>query len=161
MGEYLDAGVKLGMIQVPYSKKQTTYGQYSPMCVFTGSRFKQEAFNFIYFCTADPDGQKIIVDRGQLQPTLKSLRKQYLNGTPPPDATERQLAFDVFENKDTYRWPGDKIGSFWGGWYQYFIDLTNPYYTDLFIGNKRWEDIAGELRPKMEQLLKTGEVPTA
>jgi len=160
MGEYLDAGVKLGMIQVPYSKQKTSYGQYSPMCVFTGSKLKQEAFNFIYFCTANPDGQKIIVDRGQLQPTLKSMRNDYLNGTPPPDSTERQLAYDVFENKDTYRWPGDKIGSYWNGWYQYFIDLWGPYLTDLFIGNKRWEDIAKELRPKSEALLKTGEVPT-
>ena len=122
---------------------------------------KQEAFTFIYFCTADPVGQKIIVDRGQLQPTLKSLRDDYINGTPPPTAAERQLAYDVFENKDTYRWPGDKIGSFWGGWYQYQIDLWGPYLTDLFIGNKRWEQIAPELRQKAEILLKTGEPPTA
>ena len=149
MGEYLAAGVKLGMIQVPYSKQKTSYGQYSPMCVFTGSKQKQEAFNFIYFCTANPDGQKIIVDRGQLQPTLKSMRNDYLNGTPPPDSTERQLAYDVFENKDTYRWPGDKIGSYWNGWYQYFIDLWGPYLTDLLIGNKRWEDISAELRPEI------------
>ena len=160
IGEYVDAGVNLGMVQVPYSKKQTTYGQYSPMCVYTGSPHKQEAFNFIYFCTADPVGQKIIIDRGQLQPTLKSLRQEYINGNPPPTAAERQLAFDVFENKDAYRWPGDKIDSYWNGWYQYFIDLWGPYLTDLLIGNKRWEDIAPELRPKSEALLKTGEVPT-
>ena len=161
MGEYLDAGVNLGMIQVPYSKQKTSYGQYSPMCVFKESKLKPEAFTFIYFCTADPAGQKIIVDRGQLQPTLKSLREDYLNGTPPPGRDERQLAYDVFENKETYRWPGDKIDSYWNGWYQYFIDLWGPYLTDLFIGNKRWEEIAGELRPKSEALLETGEVPTA
>ena len=85
----------------------------------------------------------------------------FLDATPPPSKVERQMAYDVFENKDTYRWPGDKIGSFWGGWYQYFIDLWGPYLTDLFIGNKRWEDIAPELRPLSEQLLATGEVPTA
>ncbi len=89
------------------------------------------------------------------------MRDDYLNATPPPTAAERQLAYDVFENKETYRWPGDKINSFWNGWYQYFIDLWGPYLTDLFIGNKRWEDIAGELRPKSEELLKTGEIPTA
>ena len=161
MGEYLDAGVELGMIQVPYSKQKTSYGQYSPMCVFKESKLKQEAFDFIYFCTADPAGQKIIVDRGQLQPTLRALRDDYLNATPPPDATERQLAYDVFENKETYRWPGDKINSYWNGWYQYFIDLWGPYLDELFIGNKRWEDIAPELRPKSETLLETGEVPTA
>jgi ABC-type glycerol-3-phosphate transport system substrate-binding protein len=145
---------------VPYAKKQTSYGQYSPMCIFKGSKLKDEAFEFVYFTTADPAGQKIIVDRGQLQPTLKSLRADYINGTPPPGPVERQLAFDVFENKDTYRWPGDKIGSYWGGWYQYFIDLWSPYLTDLLIGKKRWEQIAPELRPKSEALLKTGEVPT-
>ena len=161
MGEYLAAGVEMGMFQVPYSKQKTSYGQYSPMCVFKESSLKQEAFDFIYFCTADPAGQKIIVDRGQLQPTLKALRDDYLNATPPPDATERQLAYDVFENKETYRWPGDKINSYWNGWYQYFIDLWGPYLDELFIGNKRWEDIAPELRPKSETLLKTGEVPTA
>jgi len=131
------------------------------MCVFSGSPLKQEAFNFIYFCTADPVGQQIIIDRGQLQPTLKSLRETYINGTPPPTAEERQLAFDVFENTDAYRWPGDKIGSYWGGWYQYFIDQWEPYLTDLLIGNKRWEEIAPTLRPLTETLLKTGEVPTA
>lgn len=161
MGEYLDAGVDMGMIQVPYSKKKTSYGQYSPMCVFKESKLKQEAFDFIYFCTSEPAGQKIIVDRGQLQPTLKSLREDYLNGTPPPDKTERQIAFDVFEDKETYRWPGDKIDSYWNGWYQYFIDLWGPYMDELWIGNKRWEDIATELRPKSEALLQTGEVPTA
>ena len=54
------------------------------MCVYTGSPLKDEAFEFIYFCTADPVGQKIIVDRGQLQPTLKSLREEYLNAATPP-----------------------------------------------------------------------------
>lgn len=161
MGELVDSGVNLGMIQVPYSKVKASYGQYSPMCVFKESAKKPEAFEFIYFCTADPAGQKIIVDRGQLQPTLRSLRDAYLNATPPPNAAERQLAYDVFENPETYRWPGDKIDSYWNGWYQYFIDLWGPYLTDLFIGNKRWEDIAGELRPKSEELLKTGEVPTS
>jgi multiple sugar transport system substrate-binding protein len=161
LGEWKDAGINLGMMQVPYSQKKITYGQYSPMCVFKESEHKQEAFDFIYFCTANPDGQKIIVDRGQLQPTLKSLRDLFLNGDPPPSKEERQLAYDVFENKDTYRWPGDKIDSYWNGWYQYFIDLWDPYLTDLLIGNKRWEDIAPELRPKSEALLATGEVPTA
>jgi multiple sugar transport system substrate-binding protein len=161
MGEYLAAGVNLGYFMVPYSKKQATYGQYSPMCVYTGSKLKDQAFEFIYFCTADPVGQKIIVDRGQLQPTLNSLREAYLNGTPGPNAAERQLAYDVFENPDTYRWPGDKIKSYWGGWYQYFIDLWEPYMTEVWIGNKRWEDVSAELRPKSEQLLKTGEVPTS
>ena len=161
MGEWIDTGINLGMMQVPYSKQKTTHGQYSPMCVFKESAHKQEAFDFIYFCTADPVGQKIIVDRGQLQPTLKSLREEYLNGEPPPTNEERQLAFDVFENAETYRWPGDKIDSYWNGWYQYFIDLWEPYLTDLLIGNKRWEDIAPELRPKSEALLATGEVPTS
>jgi len=161
MGEWLDVGINLGMVQVPYSKQKASYGQYSPMCVYTGSKLKNEAFTFIYFCTADPVGQKIIVDRGQLQPTLKSLRDPFLNATPPPSKVERQLSYDVFENPDTYRWPGDKIGSYWGGWYQYFIDLWGPYMTDLLIGNKRWEDIAPELRPLSESLLATGEIPTA
>jgi multiple sugar transport system substrate-binding protein len=159
IGEMVDSGINLGMIQVPYSKQPISYGQYSPMCVFKESALKQEAFDFIYFCTADPAGQKIIVDRGQLQPTLKSMREEYLNLTPPPTAEERQLAYDVFENKETYRWPGDTINSYWNGWYQYFIDLWGPYLTNLFIGNKRWEDIAPELRPKSEALLATGEVP--
>jgi ABC-type glycerol-3-phosphate transport system substrate-binding protein len=161
IGEYVDAGVNLGMVQVPYSKKQTTYGQYSPMCVFTGSKYKSEAFNFIYFCTANPIGQKIIIDRGQLQPTLKELRPEYLNGTPPPTSAERQLAFDVYENKEAFRWPGDKIKSYYNGWYQYFIDLWGPDLDSLFIGEKRWEDIAPVLRPKSEALLLTGEIPTA
>jgi ABC-type glycerol-3-phosphate transport system substrate-binding protein len=92
LGEWKDAGINLGMMQVPYSKSKISYGQYSPMCVFKESSLKQEAFDFIYFCTADPVGQKIIVDRGQLQPTLKSLREDFLAGDPPPSRDERQLA---------------------------------------------------------------------
>ena len=131
------------------------------MCINTTSDHKQEAFDFIYFCTADPIGQKIIVDRGQLQPTHKSLRSDYLNGKTPPTAAERQLVFDVYENKESYRWPGDKINSFWNGFYQYHIDLWGPYLDELWIGNKRWEDIGPELRPIAEALLKTGEIPKA
>jgi len=161
MGEMINAGINLGMMMIPYNTQKASYGQYSPMCVFKDSEKKQEAFEFIYFCTADPEGQKIIIDRGQLQPTLKSLRDEYLNGTPPPSKDERQLAFDVFENKETYRWPGDKIKSFWNGWYQPMIDLWNPYLDDLWIGSKRWEEISAELRPKAEAVLATGEIPTA
>ena len=161
IGETVDAGINLGIVQVPYNKNKTTYGQFSPMCINTSSDFKQEAFDFIYFCTADPVGQKIIVDRGQLQPTHKSLRSDYLSGATPPTTAERQLLFDVYENKETYRWPGDKINSFWNGWYQYQIDLWGPYMDELWIGNKRWEDIGPELRPIAEALLKTGEIPKA
>ncbi|MGD0002782.1 MAG: substrate-binding domain-containing protein [Anaerolineaceae bacterium] len=158
MGDYVSKGTDMAFIQVPYSKKKITYGQYSPLCVYTGSEHKDVAFDFIYFCTATADGQKILVDRGHLQPTLKVLRDDFLNGTPPPDKASRQLAYDVFENTDTFRWPGDTINSYWGAWYQYFIDLWTPYLTDLFNGKKRWEQIAPELRPKSEHLLQTGEV---
>jgi len=158
MGDYVSKGVDMGFIQVPYSKKKVSYGQYSPLCVFTGSEHKDVAFDFIYFCTATTDGQKILVDRGGLQPTLKALRSEYINGTPPPGPADRQIAYDVFENKDTFRWPGDTINSYWGSWYQYFIDLWTPYLTDLFNGVKRWEQIAPVLRPKSEHLLVTGEV---
>ena len=158
MGDFVSKGVDMGFIQVPYSKKKISYGQYSPLCVFTGSPNKDVAFDFIYFCTATQDGQKILVDRGSLQPTLKVLRDDFLNGTPPPAKADRQIAYDVFENKDTFRWPGDTINSYWGAWYQYFIDLWTPYLTDLFNGAKRWEQIAPVLRPKSEHLLLTGEV---
>ncbi len=41
IGEYVAAGVNLGMVQVPYSKTKASYGQYSPMCVYTGSLAKR------------------------------------------------------------------------------------------------------------------------
>lgn len=129
-------------------------------CVSIKNRAQARRFR-LYLLHRRRRRPKIIVDRGQLQPTLKSLREDYLNGDAPPTKEERQLAYDVFENKETYRWPGDTIDSCYNGWYQYILDLWEPYLTDLLIGNKRWEDITPELRPKSEVLLATGEVPTA
>jgi multiple sugar transport system substrate-binding protein len=157
MGSFVDAGVDFGMVQVPYMNKQSSYGQYSPLCVYKESKYVPEAFDFIYFCCATYDGQKILVDKGVLQPTRNDLRDEFLQNPNPPAPEYRKVAFEVLENADTFRWPGDTINSYWGGSYQYFIDLWEPYLTDLFAGNKRWEEIAPELRPKTEELLKTGE----
>ena len=92
------------------------------------------------------------------QPIRKDLREGFLNNEKPPEKQYRQVFYDAFENKETFRWPGDTIGSYYGGWYQTMIDYWGPYLDRLWLGDARWEDMAAEVRAGSEQILTTGEI---
>lgn len=158
IGRINAAEVNWGTTQVPYNTTPVSYGHYSPLCVFSRSKVQQEAYDFVQFACCSFDGQKILVDLGMQQPIRKDLREQFLNNPEGPDGPSRQVFYDAFENMDTFRWPGDTIGSYFGGWYQPLLDYWAPYNDQLFLGEVRWEDIAAEVRAGSEQILATGEL---
>ena len=158
IGRINAAEVNWGTTQVPYNQTPVSYGHYSPLCVFSRSSVQQEAYDFIKFACCSFDGQKILVDLGMQQPIRKDLREQFLANPEGPDGPSRQVFYDAFENMDTFRWPGDTIGSYFGGWYQPLLDYWAPYNDQLFLGEVRWEDIAAEVRAGSEQILATGEL---
>lgn len=158
IGRINAAEVNWGTTQVPYNTTPVSYGHYSPLCVFSRSKVQQEAYDFIQFACCSFDGQKILVDLGMQQPIRKDLREQFLSNPEGPDGPSRQVFYDAFENMDTFRWPGDTIGSYFGGWYQPLLDYWAPYNDQLFLGEVRWEDIAAEVRAGSEQILATGEL---
>ena len=158
IGRINAAEVNWGTTQVPYSQTPVSYGHYSPLCVFSRSSVQQEAYDFIKFACCSFDGQKILVDLGMQQPIRKDLREEFLSNPEGPDGPSRQVFYDAFENMDTFRWPGDTIGSYFGGWYQPLLDYWAPYNDQLFLGEVRWEDISAEVRAGSEQILATGEL---
>lgn len=157
LGRYNAAEVNWGTMQVPYNTVKASYGHYSPLCVYSGSDHQQEAYDFIFFATCSYEGEKIVVDLGMQQPIRKDLREQFLNNPEPPAPEYRQVFYDAFEG-ESFRWPGDKIGSYFGGWRQPWIEMWAPYLDSVWAGTTKWEDVATELREKTEHLLETGEV---
>lgn len=158
LGRINAANVNWGTFQVPYKTKQVSYGHYSPLCVFSKTDYPQQSYDFISWACCSRDGQKILVDLGMQQPIRKDLREDFLNNEASPDLTSRQVYYDAFENNETFRWPGDTIGSYYGGWYQNLIDYWGPTLDQLWIGDIRWEDVAEEVRAGSEQILRTGEL---
>lgn len=159
IGRFVDAGVNFGTFQVPYRKTKASYGHYSPLCVLSETEHPQEAYDFAFFASCSYEGEKILVDLGMQQPIRKDLREEFLENPEPPERKYSQVFYDAFENEETFRWPGDKIGSYYGGWYQPLIDLWGPYLDQLWLGDVRWEDVATEVREKSEYLLEHGEPP--
>lgn len=158
LGRINEAGVNWGTFQVPYNKTKVSYGHYSPLCVFSKTAHPQESYDFISWACCSHDGQKILVDLGMQQPIRKDLREEFLNNEAPPEKQYRQVFYDAFENPETFRWPGDTIGSYYGGWYQTMIDFWGPYHDRLWLGDIRWEDVAAEVRAGSEKILETGEI---
>ena len=158
LGRINQAGVNWGTFHVPYNTQQVSYGHYSPLCVYRDTQYPQEAYDFVFFSCASHDGSKILVDLGMQQPIRKDLREDFLANPEPPAREYRQVFYDAFENPDTFRWPGDTIGSYFGGWYQTFIDYWGPFHDQLWLGQVRWEDIAAEVRAGSERILETGEI---
>lgn len=158
LGRINQAEVNWGTFPVPYNKTKASYGHYSPLCVFSKTDHPQESYDFISWACLSKDGQQILVDRGMQQPTRKDLREQFLNNPAPPAQQYRQAFYDAFEDQSTFRWPGDTIGSYYGGWYQTMLDFWGPYLDQLWIGDVRWEEVATEVRQGSEQILQTGEI---
>lgn len=158
IGRINQAGINWGTMQVPYNTTRASYGHYSPLCVFSQTEHPQEAYDFISWACLSRDGQSILVDLGMQQPVRKDLREQFINNEAAPDMASRQAFYDAFENPETFRWPGDTIGSYFGGWYQTLIDYWGPYLDQLWLGEVRWEDVATEVRAGSEKILETGEI---
>lgn len=156
MGRLNDAGINWGVAPFPIRKKQVTYGHYSPLVVASSSDHKQEAFTYVLWATSSKDGQQILVDTGTQQPTRKDLGEAFVNSTTPPATEYRQVFYDAW-NADTFRWPGDNIGSYWNGWAQNKNDLWATELDPLWRGDVSFADMVADFREKTESVLRTGE----
>lgn len=156
LGRLNDAGINWGVAPFPISKTPISYGHYSPLVMSATSEHKQEAFTFILWSSLSKDGQQILVDMGMQQPTRKDLTDSFINSSNPPATEYRQAFYDVW-NPETFRWPGDSIGSYWNGWAQNKNNLWATELDPLWTGDVRYEEIAADFRQKTEQVLRTGE----
>lgn len=156
LGRLNDAGINWGVAPFPIRKKPISYGHYSPLVLSASSEHKQEAFTYILWSSLSKDGQQILVDMGMQQPTRKDLTESFIDSTNPPATEYRQAFYDVW-NPETFRWPGDNIGSYWNGWCQNKNNLWATELDPLWTGEVRYEEIASDFRQKTEQVLRTGE----
>lgn len=156
LGRLNDAGINWGVAPFPIRDTPISYGHYSPLVMAASSEHKDEAYTFIMWSSLSHDGQQILVDMGMQQPTRKDLAEAFINSTDAPATEYRQAFYDVW-NPETFRWPGDNIGSYWNGWCQNKNNLWATELDALWTGDVRYEDIASEFREKTESVLRTGE----
>jgi multiple sugar transport system substrate-binding protein len=140
----------------PTGKKQVSTGWYSPLSIIAASKAKDAAWQWIWFCCSTP-GQTIVSGLGQDVPTIKALAQSdaFLNPKVPPE--HKQVFLDQMSG-DILRVPGDTYGSYFGGYVQEFRQIFGKSFDPVWIGKRTAEDAAKEARPKLEKLLKTGEV---
>ena len=156
IGRMNDAGLKYGTTPFPVKDLEASYGHYSPLVISVTSKHQQETFDWIYFACCSNEGEAILVDRGMQQPIRKDLRERFINNPNPPEAKYRQAYFDAFDPK-TFRFPGDRIGSFFNAYAAEWSDAIWPSLDPVWAGTVKYEEIASELRKKMESVLLTGE----
>jgi len=140
----------------PKGKVKVSLGWYSPLSIMAMSQQKDAAWEWISFCCTEP-GQKIVSGLGQAVPTIKKLAQTeyFLNPKVPPKNKE---VFLREMDERILRTPGDKIGSYFGGYVREFRQVFGPIFDPVWRGKKTAAEAAKEARPKLEHLLKTGQV---
>lgn len=141
----------------PRGRVKISTGWYSGLSITAGSKLKDAAWEWIFFCCSEP-GQKIVSGLGQAVPVVKSLAntEYFLDGPKTPPAND-QVFLDEMDSR-VLRLPGDKFGSPFGGYWREFGQIFSPIYDAVWRGKKSALDAGKEARPKLERLLKTGEV---
>lgn len=155
MGRLNDAGINWGVAPFPIRKKQISYGHYSPLVISSKSEHKDETFTWVRWATTSKEGEEILVETGTQQPIRKDLTDPFINSETPPPTEYRQVFYDAW-SADTFRWPGDSIGSYWNGWCQQKNDLWATELDPLWSGKVTYEEIASDFRGKTESVLRTG-----
>jgi len=137
-------------------KVKAATGWYSGLSMTTASKAKDTAWDWIFFCCSEA-GQKIVSGLGQAVPCVKKLANTdaFLDPKSPP--AHKQVFLDEM-TPDILRLPGDKFGSPFGGYWNEFGQVFSPIYDPVWLGKKTAMDAGKEARPKLEKLLKTGEV---
>jgi len=157
LGRLNEAQINWGVAPLPVKKTPVSYGHYSPLVMTNRSEHKQETFDWIYWSSCSPEGEQILVDKGMQQPIRKDLGEEFVASQNPPATEYRQVFYDVF-NPETFRWPGDSIGTYWNGWCQRKNDLWGAELEQLWAGRVQYEEIASDFRAETERVLRTGEV---
>lgn len=141
----------------PKGKVKVSTGWYSGLSITAASQLKEAAWEWSFFCCSEP-GQKIVSGLGQAVPGVTSLAETevFLDGAKTPPANDQTFLDEMDAN--LLRLPGDKFGSPFGGYWREFGQILNPIYDAVWSGTKTAAEAGKEVRPKLEHLLKTGEV---
>jgi multiple sugar transport system substrate-binding protein len=159
MGENNDAKLNWGALPFPMKKVPASYGHYSPLMLTSQSKKQDAAYKFISWCSCSKEGESILVNAGLLQPIRKDLVSLFVDTTQLPAKEYRQAYIDAFDPA-TFRYPGDKMGSFVGGYFGIVVDALTPVLDPVWSGKVQYKDVATDLRRKAEHALKTGELLT-
>ena len=158
LGRLNEAELNWGAIPFPVSKVPASYGHYSPLMLTRDSKHIDEAFKFIYWACCSKEGQGILLETGMLQPTRRDLIDEFVNSADPPARKYRQAFVDAFDPA-SFRYPGDTMGSFAGGFLGLIVDDTIlPAMDPVWRGDVAYEEIASDLREKCEYALEHGEL---
>jgi multiple sugar transport system substrate-binding protein len=141
----------------PRGKAKVSTGWYSGLSVMAPSKLKDAAWEWVFFCCSEP-GQRIVSGLGQAVPGVKKLASTdvFIDGSKQPPKS-RQVFLDELDAK-VLRLPGDKFGSPFGGYWREFGQIFDPIFDAVWRGKRTAADAAREARPKLEKLIKTGEV---
>ncbi len=140
----------------PKGKNSISTGWYSGLSVTAGSKLKEAAWEWIYFCCSEP-GQKIVSGLGQAVPVIKALAgtKAFLDPATKP--ASKQVFLDLMDGK-LLRLPGDKQGAPFMGYWREFGQVLDPMLDPVWRGKKTAADALKEAEPKLNLLLETGKV---
>lgn len=138
----------------PLGKTRATLGWWSMMAMSPGSKQKDAAWQWMYYTVAE-DGLKHAVTRGVSMPPLKSLQSAFMQPDKPPK--NQAVFYDELDAK-ALRAPGDRYGSYFGDYVTDFRDIFNREFNPAWSGERTMAEAAKTARPKLELLLKTGEV---
>ncbi len=138
----------------PAGKTLATLGWWSMLAMSSESKQKQAAWEWIFWNITE-EGLKHAVITGVSMPPLKSLRNAFLQPEKPPK--NQTVFYDELDPK-MLRAPGDRYGSYFGDYVQEFRQIFNREFDSVWKGERPVAEAAKVARPKLEHLLKTGEV---
>jgi multiple sugar transport system substrate-binding protein len=158
LGRMNSAGISWSAAPTPKHTVDVAGGHYSPLAMLATSKVKDATWQWLYWATLSDPGQRMLVNAGQMQPMRKSLLPLFVGLNQAPDKASRQVFADELA-APFLRVPGDRYGSYWGGYHDLWLSVSNKVLGPVYKGTKRASEIAPELRREIEVLLKTGVAP--
>jgi len=152
------AGVRWGALPAPLRRVPVSGAHYSPLVLSRAAAQKDAAWAWLVFACLSETGQRLVVDAGQMQPTRRSLEARFVEAETPPAAPYRQTFADELKS-GSVRVPGDRAGSYWGGYKRDWTRLWHVLLQPLMRGEKGAMPVAANLRRHTELLLKLGRPP--
>lgn len=140
----------------PKGKAKVSTGWYSGLSITSGSKLKDAAWEWVFFCCSEP-GQKIVSSLGQAVPAVKALANTDAFLDPKTKPEHKQVFLDEMDGK-ILRLPGDKQGAPFMGYWREFGQVINPMLDPVWRGKKTAADALKEAQPKLNHLLATGQV---
>jgi multiple sugar transport system substrate-binding protein len=153
---YRDTDFNWDVAPIPVADVPVSTGWYSPLALVEGGENKDGAWKWISFCCSEP-GQTIVAGLGQAVPPVRAIAESEVFLDPSTKPEHKQVFLDQL-NPETYRSPGDTMGSFFGGYCHEWGDTYSPIWEEALRGDKSVSDAFTELAPKLEEVLKTGKV---